>query len=190
MPGKFTYKYEADGNTQDVMIEPMFAAIASRRQAADEHGQKPQNTAAGKSRQEHAETQQESFQQAYHFLPRGPLHGTHLFTSRNSSATRRCKSSSVLHWRRLRFHRGHNRRFYTPRPRLQTSYINSTTFWGLKPLRNNTPRGIDSSFCTAVYSERDACSSTPQHRSPQGTSCHDGRRNLARCVWSWRVKGG
>ena len=63
MPGKFTYKYEADGNTQDVMMEPMFAAIASKRQAADEHGQKPQNTAAGKSRQEHAETQQEAKQE-------------------------------------------------------------------------------------------------------------------------------
>ena len=90
-------------------MEPMFAAIASRRQAADEHGQKPQNTAAGKSRQEHAETRQESFQQAYKFLPSGlPARG--LITLSHEGSAVALQVTEV----QCTISRGHTRRFNTP----------------------------------------------------------------------------
>ena len=50
-------------DTRDVTMDPMFAAIASRRQAADEHGQKPQDTAASKASKSKAQTQQEAKQE-------------------------------------------------------------------------------------------------------------------------------
>ena len=69
----------------DVTMDPMFAAAASKRQAANEHGQKPQDTAAGKASRASKKPGRKASRKAYHFLPRGLLKPCKLFTPESLS---------------------------------------------------------------------------------------------------------